>query len=68
MPSQNESLDPAMKTTPLTPEVRNWALRQHTDEEVIAGLQEAKEEAGPELADLIYELEQEIQASLSSIR
>jgi hypothetical protein len=63
MASQNENFDQTFKNTPLTPEVREWALRQHSDEEVIAGLREAKEQGGPELGALIHELEQEVQTS-----
>jgi hypothetical protein len=47
----------------LTPELREWVLRQHTDEEVSAGLREAKEQNGPDLGELIRELEQEVKAS-----
>jgi hypothetical protein len=56
MASQNENLDPAFKNMPLIPELRDWALRQHTDAEVLAGLREAKEQDGPELGALIHEL------------
>jgi hypothetical protein len=55
MASQNENRDPAFKNIPLTPEIREWALRQHTDDEVIAGLREAKEQGGPELCELIHD-------------
>jgi hypothetical protein len=63
MASQNENLGSDFKNTPITPELWAWALRQHSDEEVIAGLREAKEQGGPELGELIHELEHEVQTS-----
>jgi hypothetical protein len=42
----------------LPPEVRQWALSQHTEEEIVAALREVREKGGPELGELIHELEQ----------
>jgi hypothetical protein len=42
----------------LTAQLRQWALHQYTEEEVVAGLREARENPGPELGDLIQEMEQ----------
>ena len=44
----------------LTPELRAWALRQNTEAEVVAGLQEARMESGPELREAIRRFEQEL--------
>src|SRR5689334_4256903 len=49
---------PAGQTPPLPPEVRQWALSQHTEEEIVAALREVREKQGPELGELIHELEQ----------
>ena len=46
---------------PLTPELREWALRQYTEEEIVAGLQEARQQNGPELNETVRRLEQELQ-------
>ena len=42
----------------LPAEVRRWALSQHTEEEIVAALREVREKGGPELGELIGELEQ----------
>lgn len=39
-------------------ELKQWALRQHTEEEIVAGLKEARANGGPELVSLIKEFEQ----------
>ena len=44
----------------LTPEIRALALAQHTEEEIVAGLREARQTGGPELGDVIHELELEL--------
>jgi hypothetical protein len=59
MPLQKESTP--VSPLPLTPELREWALRQHTEEEIAAGLQEAREQNGPELKKAVRRLEQELQ-------
>jgi anti-anti-sigma factor len=43
----------------LPPEILDWARRQFSDEEILAGLQELRNGGGQELADFIAELEQE---------
>jgi len=45
---------------PLPPQLREWALRQHTEEEIVAGLQEAREQNGPELKEAVRRLEEEL--------
>jgi hypothetical protein len=45
----------------LTAELREWALRQHSEAEIVAGLQEAREQNGPELKQAIRRLEKELQ-------
>jgi hypothetical protein len=47
-------------TLPLTPELQQWAQRQHTEEEIVAGLREAREQNGPELNEVVRRLEQEL--------
>ncbi len=42
----------------LPPAIREWALPQHTEEEIVAGLREVREKGGPDLGELIHELEQ----------
>ncbi len=44
--------------TPLTPELRAWALQQFTEEELVAGLRELQEHGGLELSEFLSELEQ----------
>lgn len=41
----------------LTPEIREWALRQFTEEELADGLRELRERGGLELRDFLPELE-----------
>jgi hypothetical protein len=41
----------------LTPELRQWAQQQVTDEEILAGLREIREKGGLELRDFLDELE-----------
>jgi hypothetical protein len=45
-------------TRPLPPELRQWALSQHTEEEIAAALHDLRGKGGPELGELIHELEQ----------
>jgi hypothetical protein len=45
----------------LTPELREWALRQATEKEIVAGLKEVREKGGTELGELIHDLEQGLQ-------
>jgi hypothetical protein len=42
----------------LTAEVRAWALKQATDEEIIAGLAEVRAQGGSDLGDVIERLKQ----------
>ncbi len=58
LPANGTSAEP--ERTHLTPEVREWALRQFTEEEIIASLREVWQHSGPELGELIRELEQEL--------
>ena len=44
----------------LTPELREWARSLDTEEEIVAGLQEAREQNGPELKEAIRRLEQKL--------
>ena len=43
---------------PITPELREWALRQINEAEIIAALRELREQGGLELRDFLQELEQ----------
>jgi hypothetical protein len=43
-----------------TCKIREWALQQFTEEEIVAGLKEARAHRGPELGQLIQEIEQEL--------
>jgi hypothetical protein len=45
------------KKIPLTPECREWAIQQFTEEEIVAGLRELREQGGLELRDFLPELE-----------
>ena len=42
---------------PLPPQLKHWALAQHTTEEVLAALKEAREQGTFELRDFIGDLE-----------
>jgi hypothetical protein len=44
--------------TPLSSDLREWALRQTTEEEIVAELKEVRDNGGQTLAELIEELEQ----------
>jgi hypothetical protein len=44
----------------LTPELREWLLKQHSEKEIADGFREAREQGGPELGTLIQEFEQEL--------
>jgi hypothetical protein len=46
------------ETVRLTPELRQWALQLFTEEEILAGLRELREQGGLELRDFLPELEQ----------
>ena len=50
--------DQASRETSLSPELREWLLRQFTEEEAIAALRELREKGGLELREFIQELEQ----------
>jgi hypothetical protein len=54
----NEELLPSYR---LPPDLREWALRQATEEEIVAGLKEVRENGGMELGELIDELTQGLQ-------
>jgi hypothetical protein len=41
----------------LSPELREWARQQFTEEEIVAGLQELREKGGLELEEFLHELE-----------
>ena|SRR5437870_442830 len=47
----------AFSHRPLPPQLKEWALAQHTREEVVAALKEAREQGTFELKDFIEELE-----------
>lgn len=55
-----EAMHQAYPATPLTPELREWAQQQFSDEEVIAGINEIRETAGLTFAQVIEGLEQEL--------
>jgi hypothetical protein len=42
----------------LTPEVREWALKQATNEEIIAGLAQVRAQGGSDLGEVIERLKQ----------
>jgi hypothetical protein len=46
-----------LKSPPLTPELRAWLDQQHTEEEIIAWVQELKEKGGLEFHEFFPELE-----------
>jgi hypothetical protein len=46
-----------LKSSPLTPELREWLDKQHTDEEIIAWIQEIREKGGLEFDEFFPELE-----------
>ena len=48
----------SLKCPPLTPELRTWLDQQHTDEELIAWIQEYSEQGGVELATFLPELKE----------
>ena len=47
--------------TKISPELREWACQQFSEEELIANLREAREKGGLELKDFIHELEALVQ-------
>lgn len=47
----------SLLSSPLPGELRDWARAQHTDEEVIAALKEARQQGTFELKDFIEDLE-----------
>jgi hypothetical protein len=53
LPKQSRDSLPSYR---LPPELREWALRQATEEEIVAGLKEVREKGGTELRELIHEL------------
>jgi hypothetical protein len=53
-------------TPVLTPQLREWALQQTTDEEIVAGLKEVQERGGTELGDVIQRLSDSPPAALVS--
>lgn len=52
-----------LKSPPLTPELRAWLDQQHTEEEIIAWVQEAKEKGGLEFSEFFPELERIVNQS-----
>ena len=46
---------------PLSPQLKEWALAQHTKEEVVAALREAREEGTFELKDFVEDLEKVVE-------
>jgi zinc-ribbon domain len=50
---------PAQPSGKLSPELREWARQQFSEEEFLAGLREVQETGGVELKDFIKDLEQE---------
>ena len=51
-----------LPAVPLPPEFREWALRQATEEEILAGLKEVEETGGTELGETIRRLKQKRRA------
>jgi hypothetical protein len=45
---------------PLTPDLSNWAKRQFSEEEIVAGLDEIEAAGGLQSDDFIHEIEQEL--------
>jgi hypothetical protein len=60
LPLPKQSMD-SLPSYRLTLELREWALRQATEEEIVAGLKEVREKGGTELGELIHELKQGLQ-------
>ncbi len=54
--SEPRAAQPAPAQVP--PDLLEWARRQFSEEEIVAGLREIKETGGLELRDFIHELEQ----------
>jgi hypothetical protein len=64
-PAAADGLDKASRQDPgqeqetrLTPELREWARQQFTEEEIVAALRELRGKGGLELGDFLQELEQ----------
>jgi hypothetical protein len=51
---------PMVSPYPMTPELRAWALSLDTEEEILAGLREARTQNGPELGEAVRRIEQEL--------
>jgi hypothetical protein len=43
--------------TPVTPELLDWARRQYTEEELVAGLRELRDQGGHDLSELLRDVE-----------
>ena len=59
-PSIKEIVEQFRPWNPLSPELREWLLKQttETDEEIMAALREVRENGGEELGEIIREFEQ----------
>jgi hypothetical protein len=59
---QTDEANPEAVVRPhlLPPDLKEWALRQYSEAEILAGLQEVRQQKGPELGEIIQELEQEL--------
>ncbi len=58
-PGAEESAERADAETPppLPPELKEWALQQATEQELLAGLKEVQEKGGTELGEVIQKLQ-----------
>ena len=57
----NPATDPrlqSLKSPPLTPELRAWLDQQHTEEEMVAWIQQLRQQGGVEFSDFLPELEE----------
>ncbi len=57
----NPATDPrlqSLKSPPLTPELRAWLNQQHTEEELVAWIEQLRQQGGVEFADFLPELEE----------
>ena len=53
----------SLKSPPLTPELRAWLNQQHTEEEIVAWIQQLREQGGVEFSEFLPELEEIVSQS-----
>jgi hypothetical protein len=51
-----DQIDVHAEKTEITPELRQWAQQQFTDEEILAGLQEVRDKGGVEFSQIVEDL------------